>query len=125
DHSAQLVGIADALGDPPFGLVHCLSAFDFSIFAFWLIGRYGLSTLELWVRLSPFGDSCNTLGDPQRPCFVSQLKYLKLNKTQVQQFKKNVSNSTTKDSIMNVHTRLNLLMQRSIVYSKTKVVTHH
>ncbi|KAG5631036.1 hypothetical protein H5410_002753 [Solanum commersonii] len=25
----------------------------------------GLSTLELWVRLRPFGDSPNALGDPQ------------------------------------------------------------
>ncbi|KAG5571482.1 hypothetical protein H5410_061248, partial [Solanum commersonii] len=65
DHSAQLVGITDALSDPPFGLVHRLSSFAFNIFTFLIIGQYGLSTLELWVRLRLFGDSHNALGDPQ------------------------------------------------------------
>ncbi|KAG5599816.1 hypothetical protein H5410_031186, partial [Solanum commersonii] len=50
---------------------------------------------------------------------------LSSSKTQVRQFKNDVSNSTTQDSIMNVHTGFNLLMQGSIVYSKTQVVTHH
>ncbi|KAG5584837.1 hypothetical protein H5410_045271 [Solanum commersonii] len=51
--------------------------------------------------------------------------YLSSSKTQVQQFKKDVSNSATQDPIMSVHTRLNLLMQGSIIYLKTQVVTHH
>ncbi|KAG5599839.1 hypothetical protein H5410_031209 [Solanum commersonii] len=62
DHSVQLVDIVDALGDPPFGMLHCLSTFAFSIFAFWIIR---LSTLELWARLRPFGELPNELGDPQ------------------------------------------------------------
>ncbi|KAG5600312.1 hypothetical protein H5410_031682 [Solanum commersonii] len=91
-----LVGITDALGDPPFGLLHRLSVFAFSIFVFWIIGRYNtalrnrLSTLKLWARLRPFSDSPNTLGDPQ--AFFSSL---------------------------------NLLMRRSNVHSKFQVVTHH
>ncbi|KAG5571483.1 hypothetical protein H5410_061249 [Solanum commersonii] len=51
--------------------------------------------------------------------------FLSSSKTQVQQFKRDVSNSATQDSIMNGHRRLNLLMQGSIVYSKSQVVTHH
>ncbi|KAG5630994.1 hypothetical protein H5410_002711, partial [Solanum commersonii] len=82
--------------------------------------------------LRPFDDSLNALGNPQ--AFFSSLFQLLCSflldsvyifKTQVQQFKKDVSNSAKQDSIMNVRTRLNLLMQRSIVYSKTQVVTHH
>ncbi|KAG5571401.1 hypothetical protein H5410_061167 [Solanum commersonii] len=46
-------------------------------------------------------------------------------KTQVWQFKKDVWNSATQESIMNAHTRLNLLMRRSNVHSKIQVVTHH
>ncbi|KAG5605363.1 hypothetical protein H5410_026855 [Solanum commersonii] len=38
DHSAQLVGIVKALGNPPFGLLHRLSALAFSIFVLWIIG---------------------------------------------------------------------------------------
>ncbi|KAG5586331.1 hypothetical protein H5410_046765 [Solanum commersonii] len=41
---AHLVGIADALGDPPFGLLHRLSSFPFSIFAFWIIGQYSTAS---------------------------------------------------------------------------------
>ncbi|KAG5619934.1 hypothetical protein H5410_005152 [Solanum commersonii] len=44
DQSVQLVRIADALGDPPFGLLHRLSAFAFSIFAFWIIGLYSIAS---------------------------------------------------------------------------------
>uniref|UniRef100_M1DYK0 Uncharacterized protein n=1 Tax=Solanum tuberosum TaxID=4113 RepID=M1DYK0_SOLTU len=43
-HSAQLVGIADALGDPPFGLLHHLSALAFNMFAFWIIGQYSTTS---------------------------------------------------------------------------------
>uniref|UniRef100_M1DCZ9 Uncharacterized protein n=1 Tax=Solanum tuberosum TaxID=4113 RepID=M1DCZ9_SOLTU len=42
-HSAQLVGIADALGDLPFGLLHRLSTVAFNIFAFWIIVRYSIA----------------------------------------------------------------------------------
>ncbi|KAG5595076.1 hypothetical protein H5410_036308, partial [Solanum commersonii] len=44
DHSAQLVGIFDPLGDPPFSLVHHLSALAFSNFKFynaWHTGTLG------------------------------------------------------------------------------------
>ncbi|KAG5576068.1 hypothetical protein H5410_056202 [Solanum commersonii] len=41
DHSAQLVGIANALDDPPFGLLHHFSAFAFSIFAVQHTGTLG------------------------------------------------------------------------------------
>uniref|UniRef100_M1E0Y3 Uncharacterized protein n=1 Tax=Solanum tuberosum TaxID=4113 RepID=M1E0Y3_SOLTU len=40
DHSAKLVGIADQLGDPPFGLVHRRLVLAFSIVVFWIIGRH-------------------------------------------------------------------------------------
>ncbi|KAG5590865.1 hypothetical protein H5410_041379 [Solanum commersonii] len=59
DHSVQLVGITDALDDLPFDLLQLLpSASSRS-------ESLGLSTLELWARLRPFGDSPNALGDPQ------------------------------------------------------------
>uniref|UniRef100_M1DRC6 Uncharacterized protein n=1 Tax=Solanum tuberosum TaxID=4113 RepID=M1DRC6_SOLTU len=44
DHSAQLVGIADPLGDPPFGLVHLLSALAFNKFKFKNIGRWSTAS---------------------------------------------------------------------------------
>ncbi|KAG5599993.1 hypothetical protein H5410_031363 [Solanum commersonii] len=68
DHSVQLVGIADAFGDPPFGLLHSLSTLCLDILALRITGdivRQRLSTLELWARLRPFSDSLNVLGDPQ------------------------------------------------------------
>jgi len=34
-----LMRIADAFGDPPFGLLRRLSSFSFSIFVSWIIGR--------------------------------------------------------------------------------------
>uniref|UniRef100_M1DR99 Uncharacterized protein n=1 Tax=Solanum tuberosum TaxID=4113 RepID=M1DR99_SOLTU len=40
DNSAQLVGIADSLGDPPFGLVHRLSTLAFNKFKFCNVGRW-------------------------------------------------------------------------------------
>uniref|UniRef100_M1DWK6 Uncharacterized protein n=1 Tax=Solanum tuberosum TaxID=4113 RepID=M1DWK6_SOLTU len=56
DHSAQLFGIADAFGDPPFGLLHRLSAFAFNIFAFWIIGQYSTASriCSAMCRLLPF-----------------------------------------------------------------------
>ncbi|KAG5604927.1 hypothetical protein H5410_026419 [Solanum commersonii] len=42
-HNFDLVGIADALDDPPFGLIHRLSVFVFNIFAFWIFGRYSIA----------------------------------------------------------------------------------
>uniref|UniRef100_M1DQV7 Uncharacterized protein n=1 Tax=Solanum tuberosum TaxID=4113 RepID=M1DQV7_SOLTU len=44
DDVFKLVGTADALGDPPFDLLHRFSAFAFSIFAFWNIGRYSTAS---------------------------------------------------------------------------------
>ncbi|KAG5631404.1 hypothetical protein H5410_003121 [Solanum commersonii] len=42
DHSAQLVGIVDTLGDLPFGRFHRLLVLSFSLFAFGVVGRYGI-----------------------------------------------------------------------------------
>ncbi|KAG5585258.1 hypothetical protein H5410_045692 [Solanum commersonii] len=69
-HLAKLVGIANAVSDPPFCLVHRPYALVFSILAFWNIGQYNSASLIY---------------------------------------------STT---------RLNLLMNRSIVYSKIQVMPH-
>uniref|UniRef100_M1D8P9 Uncharacterized protein n=1 Tax=Solanum tuberosum TaxID=4113 RepID=M1D8P9_SOLTU len=43
-HSAQIVGIADPLADPPFGLVYRHSALSFSIFKFFNIGRWSTAS---------------------------------------------------------------------------------
>ena len=50
---------------------------------------------------------------------------LSSSKTRVRQFKQDILNNATQDSMMNAHTRLNLLMRRSNVHSKFQVVTHH
>ncbi|KAG5581773.1 hypothetical protein H5410_052400 [Solanum commersonii] len=65
DHSVQLVGIADTLVDPPFGLVHRLSAFPSSFSRFEALGDRGLAHWNIRRDLGPFGDSPNGLGDPQ------------------------------------------------------------
>ncbi|KAG5631224.1 hypothetical protein H5410_002941 [Solanum commersonii] len=96
DHSAQLVGITDALGDPPFGLLHRLSSLAFR-----------LSTLELWARLRPFSDSLNALGDPQAFFSSSFCSFLP-----IRQFKKDVSNSATQDLIINLHNKAQLTHAR-------------
>ncbi|KAG5595038.1 hypothetical protein H5410_036270, partial [Solanum commersonii] len=44
DHSAQLVGIADQLDDPPFGIVHRRLALAFSIVVFWIIRRHSTAS---------------------------------------------------------------------------------
>ncbi|KAG5610920.1 hypothetical protein H5410_022201 [Solanum commersonii] len=44
DHSVSLVGIADQLGDSPFGVVHCRLAPSFSIVVLWVIGRHGTAS---------------------------------------------------------------------------------
>ncbi|KAG5614957.1 hypothetical protein H5410_014781, partial [Solanum commersonii] len=60
-----------------------------------------------------------------RDSSTPQLKLLLvLKKTQVQPFKKGISNSARQDSIMNAHNKTQLLMQRSNVPSKIQVVTH-
>ncbi|KAG5619731.1 hypothetical protein H5410_004949, partial [Solanum commersonii] len=45
-HSAQLVRIADALGDPPFAMLHHLSALAFSIFAAQHIGTLDVQVIR-------------------------------------------------------------------------------
>ncbi|KAG5606199.1 hypothetical protein H5410_027691 [Solanum commersonii] len=44
------------MDDPPFGLPHCLLALAFSIFAFWIIGRYSTTSQNCSVThlLLPF-----------------------------------------------------------------------
>ncbi|KAG5595592.1 hypothetical protein H5410_036824 [Solanum commersonii] len=74
-------------------------------------------------EVKAFGDSLNALGDPQT--FFSSSFQPFCSFLPIRQFKKDVSNSATQDSIMNAHTRLNLLMQRSNVHSKFQVVTYH
>ncbi|KAG5572260.1 hypothetical protein H5410_062026 [Solanum commersonii] len=59
-HSARLVEIADTLGDPPFGLLHRLSALAFSIFA--SLDHWAVYTLEQNERIRLFGDSPNGFG---------------------------------------------------------------
>ncbi|KAG5571356.1 hypothetical protein H5410_061122 [Solanum commersonii] len=44
DHSAQLVGITNTLGDPPFGRFHRLFALAFSIFALRVVERYSTAS---------------------------------------------------------------------------------
>ncbi|KAG5595227.1 hypothetical protein H5410_036459 [Solanum commersonii] len=102
DHSASLVEIADQLGDPPFGRFHRHLDLSFNI----------VVTLEQKARITRFSDLPNGFSDSQ--IFLSsffqlplthqhpQLKILLvLKQTQVQPFKKGISNSATQDSIMN------------------------
>ncbi|KAG5631990.1 hypothetical protein H5410_003707, partial [Solanum commersonii] len=92
DHSAQLVGIADTLDDLPFGQFHRLLDLAFSIFA--------------WnKRRSPGRSTTRQLGS----AIISPICGLK---TQVQQFKKDVSNSAAQDLIMNVHNKTQFTQAR-------------
>ncbi|KAG5585582.1 hypothetical protein H5410_046016 [Solanum commersonii] len=108
-YSCQKMCCEGSLSDPPFGLPHLLSAVSLSIFT--------ISSLELWASLRPFGDSPNALGDPhaffsssfQLPCSFLPSS-----------FKKDVSNSATQNSIMNVynkaqftHARINCILKDS------------
>ncbi|KAG5615022.1 hypothetical protein H5410_014846, partial [Solanum commersonii] len=73
-----------------------------------------LSTLEQKAISRLVGDSPIRLGDLQDfiSSFFSAALFLFANKTQVQQFKNDVSNSTTQDSIMNVHNKTQLTYAR-------------
>ncbi|WMV29600.1 hypothetical protein MTR67_022985, partial [Solanum verrucosum] len=44
EHSVKLVGIANQLGDLPFGLVHRRLALAFNIVVFWIIGRHSITS---------------------------------------------------------------------------------
>ncbi|KAG5631518.1 hypothetical protein H5410_003235 [Solanum commersonii] len=56
DRSASLVGIADQLGDSPFGVVHRRLAPFLNIIVLWVIGRHGttLRNFSVMRRLRPF-----------------------------------------------------------------------
>ncbi|KAG5606617.1 hypothetical protein H5410_028109 [Solanum commersonii] len=112
DHSASLVEITHQLGDPPFVQLH-RTAQRYANYSFSLPIRSfpsGLSTLEQTARIRSFGDSPNGFGNSQ--IFISSFFHLSLflfflgSQTQVQPFKKGVSNSTTQDSIMNAHNKI-------------------
>uniref|UniRef100_M1DZH4 Uncharacterized protein n=1 Tax=Solanum tuberosum TaxID=4113 RepID=M1DZH4_SOLTU len=66
DHSASLVGIANQLGDSPFGVVHRRLAPSFSIVVLWFIGVQHTGTKG---DVRPFGDPRSGLGNPQ--AFIS------------------------------------------------------
>ncbi|KAG5585333.1 hypothetical protein H5410_045767 [Solanum commersonii] len=87
DFSATLVRIADAFGDPLFGLLHRLSSISFNVFVSWIIGQCStasrsrsvihqhllftvdfsfpswLSILEQKENMRSVGDSLNGFGD--------------------------------------------------------------
>uniref|UniRef100_M1DI53 Polyprotein protein n=1 Tax=Solanum tuberosum TaxID=4113 RepID=M1DI53_SOLTU len=44
DHSALLIGIADQLGDSPFGVVHCRLTPTICIIVLWVIRRHGTAS---------------------------------------------------------------------------------
>ncbi|KAG5580643.1 hypothetical protein H5410_051270 [Solanum commersonii] len=96
----------------PFGLVHRLSALAFNKFRFCNVGRWNttsrnhLATRRLLFYLADSIFSfrawhTGTLGET-----------IAIRKTQVQQFKKDVSTSATQDSIMNTHEKTQLIRAR-------------
>ncbi|WMV45981.1 hypothetical protein MTR67_039366, partial [Solanum verrucosum] len=56
DPSVSLVGIADQLGDSPFGVVHCRLVPALNIVMLWVIGRHGTASQNFSAmrRLLPF-----------------------------------------------------------------------
>ncbi|KAG5610348.1 hypothetical protein H5410_021629 [Solanum commersonii] len=89
NHSASLVEIANQLGDPPFGRFHRYLALSFSIYCF----------AEL------LGDTLTAPFHHRFDPFFQGLTHWNKSKTQVQQFKKDVSSSATQDSIMDAHNK--------------------
>ncbi|KAG5606315.1 hypothetical protein H5410_027807, partial [Solanum commersonii] len=94
DHLAQLVGIADIFGDPPIDMVHhfcalAFSKFKFSNFRRWSTASRTHSSLAYWSIRGDHSHSATHL-----------------------MFKKDVSNSITQDSIMNVHKKTQLTRAR-------------
>ncbi|KAG5571480.1 hypothetical protein H5410_061246 [Solanum commersonii] len=88
----------------------------------------GLAHWNIRRDLRPFDISPNGLGDlqaifssffqPLCSFLFDSVHALSLNKTQVQQFKNDVSNSSTQNSIMNVHNKTQLIHERINLYTQ-------
>ncbi|KAG5631650.1 hypothetical protein H5410_003367, partial [Solanum commersonii] len=125
--------IANQLDDPPFGQLHRLFTLTFSILKFYNFGRsnncitkpFGDTSTALFSRQLDFllrSLACNSHSMPCSflPISVHAL-FLNPNtwksrilhhKPQVQHFRKDVSNRTTQDSIMNAHKKTQLTHAR-------------
>ncbi|KAG5610484.1 hypothetical protein H5410_021765, partial [Solanum commersonii] len=126
----MLVGIANAFGDPPFGLLRRLSSVVFSIFVSWIIGKCrpafrsfahrnkrricdllvirqigsAIRRSSFFCSFAPFFSIVSMLSlklqTPKTSRFLSDIE-----QTQVQSFKKGVLKSATQDSTMNAHNK--------------------
>ncbi|KAG5586967.1 hypothetical protein H5410_047401 [Solanum commersonii] len=110
DHSASLVEIVDQLGDLPFGRFHRRLALSYNIVVFWIIRRNSTASRNCSVTrrllfstvdliLSFKAQHTGTKGEDKTFWRLAEWQ------TQVQLFKKGISNRVTQDSIMNAHNK--------------------